>query len=181
MLTPFADHEKGALDLSFAPVDDERLTSGFARDRLHELSSVVDVHLHVGQIARTACEPEQQPVEGRAQRAQTSRRPAEPGSRSKLVPVLMAPAHLVTLPGFRCSRRRDAGILRRAVEPIRLATSLCELSGILSKLGFGAKPIALGVTRIPLALLVKLIGAKADLLFTQGLPLLPWLYVVRSG
>lgn len=59
---------------------------------------------------------------------------------------------------------------RASVDSIGPAASLCLPLRILSKLGFGAKPIALRVTVVPLALLVKLIGAKPDLLFTDELP-----------
>ena len=45
---------------------------------------------------------------------------------------------------------------------------ILPLPRVLAKLGFGAIPIAVSVTRIPLALLVKLIGATPDLLFANG-------------
>jgi hypothetical protein len=49
---------------------------------------------------------------------------------------------------------------------------------ILSKLGFGSIPIALGVPMVPLALLIKLVSAKADLLLADGGP---YPGVVRKG
>lgn len=84
----------------------------------------------------------------------------------------MAP--LLARDGFEA---RDAGsLVERGTEGTRRVT--LPLPRILSKLGFGAIPIAVSVTRVPLALLVKLIGAKADLLFADGLP---WPNVVRCG
>lgn len=64
-----------------------------------------------------------------------------------------------------------ARILERVVDRSAHAVSLCLLRPTLSKLGFRAKPIALGVTVVSLALLVKLIGAKPDLLFADGRPM----------